>query len=106
LDTNLILHCLFVQVHTKKRNRLEHKRLSKLVYVSYNRKMSNRFQKIRELGSKAKKSNPLILEEFIWESEWVDLNSDPVHTGAAADGDGNVLTWGQMDEAIGATEGL
>ena len=106
MDTNLILHCLFVQVHTKKRNRLEHKRLSKLVYVSYNRKMSNRFQKIRELGSKAKKSNPLILEEFNWESEWVDVNSDPVHTGAAADGDGNVLTWGQMDEAIGATEGL
>jgi len=106
LDTNLILHCLFVQVHTKKRNRLEHKRLSKLVYVSYNRKMSNRFQKIRELGSKAKKSNPLILEEFNWESEWVDVNSDPVHTGAAVDGDGNVLTWGQMDEAIGATEGL
>ena len=68
--------------------------------------MSNRFQKIRELGSKAKKSNPLILEEFNWESEWVDVNSDPVHTGAAADGDGNVLTWGQMDEAIGATEGL
>ncbi|XP_039840065.1 uncharacterized protein LOC120699998 [Panicum virgatum] len=85
----------FSHVHTKKRNRLEHKRLSKLVYVSYNRKMSNRFQKIRELGSKAKKSNPLILEEFNWESEWVDVNSDPVHTGAATDGDGNVLTWGR-----------
>jgi len=56
--------------------------------------MSNRFQKIRELGSKAKKSNPLILEEFNWESEWVDVNSDPVHTRAAVDGDGNVLTWG------------
>jgi hypothetical protein len=53
-----------VQIHTKKRNRLEHKRLNKLAYVSYNRKMDNRFTNIRELGSKGKRSNPLLLEEF------------------------------------------
>jgi hypothetical protein len=40
---------------------LEHKRLNKLVYVSYNRKMQNRFQKIKEVG----------LNDFEWESEWV-----------------------------------
>jgi len=57
--------------------------------------MSNRFQKIRELGSKAKKSNPLILEEFNWESEWVDVNSDPVHTGAAVDAPGY---WGHHEQ--------
>jgi len=58
-----------MQFHTKKRNRLEHKRLNKLVYVSYNKKMSNRFKKIRELGCKGQKSNPLTLDEFQWDNE-------------------------------------
>jgi hypothetical protein len=62
--------------------------------VSYNRKMENRFAKIRELGSKGKKSNPLVLEEFQWENEWVDEESDS----------GNL--WAAADEALGATEGL
>jgi hypothetical protein len=44
---------------------LEHQRLNKLVYVSYNRKMENQFANIRELGCKGKKSNPLMLEEFL-----------------------------------------
>ncbi|CAO2173441.1 unnamed protein product, partial [Urochloa humidicola] len=97
----------FSHVHTKKRNRLEHKRLNKLVYVSYNRKMANRFQKIRELGSKGKKSNPLLLDEFEWENEWVDINCEPVHTGATDhDGTGSALTWALVDEIAGATEAL
>jgi hypothetical protein len=33
--------------------------------MSYNRKMENRFTKIRELGSKGKRNNPLVLEEFL-----------------------------------------
>ncbi|XP_062203674.1 uncharacterized protein LOC133905895 [Phragmites australis] len=33
----------FEFIHTKKRNRLEHKRLNNLVYVAYNRKMTSRF---------------------------------------------------------------
>jgi hypothetical protein len=41
------------------------------VYVSYNKKMANRFQKIRELGLEGKKSNPLLLQEFQYENEWV-----------------------------------
>jgi hypothetical protein len=88
-------------MHTKKRNRLEHKRLNKLVYVSYNRKMTNRFQKIRELGSKGQKCNPLLLEEFQWESEWVNENCEPVHEGDGAD-----ITWAHVDEAVGATQAL
>jgi hypothetical protein len=63
------------------KNRLEQQRLNKLVYVSYNRKIENRFAKIRELDSKGKKRNPLVLEEFQWENECVD-------------------------EALGATDGL
>jgi hypothetical protein len=61
-----------VQIHTKKGDKLEHQRLNKLVYVSYNRKMENRFTKIRELGSKGNRSNSLVLEEFLWENEWVE----------------------------------
>lgn len=60
--------------------------------------MENRFQKIRELGSKGKRSNPLLLEEFQWENEWVTEN-DLVH-------EGDDLTWNNVDEVIGATEGL
>jgi hypothetical protein len=56
--------------------------------------MENRFAKIRELGSKGKKSNPLVFEEFQWENEWVDEESDSVNL------------WATVDEALGATEGL
>ncbi|XP_066323230.1 uncharacterized protein [Miscanthus floridulus] len=77
----------------KKRNRLEHKRLNKLIYVSYNKKMSNRFQKIRELGCKGQKNNPLMLDEFQWDNEWVDANCEE-------------STWATIDEAIGASENL
>jgi hypothetical protein len=78
---------------------LEHKRLNKLVFVSYNRKMTNRFLKLRELGSKGKRCNPLVLEEFQWENEWVDASCEPVHQR-------DDITWAQVDEAIGASQGL
>jgi hypothetical protein len=74
--------------------------LDKSVYVSYNRKMQNIFQKIRELGSKGKRSNPLLLNDFQWESEWV-VENDEVHAGDGAD-----ITWANADEVVGATEGL
>jgi hypothetical protein len=52
--------------------------------------MENRFQTLRELGSKGKRSNPLVLEEFMWENE--------------DDGDNNI--WHDVDEALGATQAL
>jgi hypothetical protein len=55
--------------------------------------MTNKFQKIRELGCKGKRSNPLLLEEFQWDSEWVDKNSKEV-------------PWAVVDEVIGASENL
>jgi hypothetical protein len=87
-----------------RRNKLEHKRLNNLVYVSYNRKMANRFAKLRELGSKGKKYNPLHLEEFQWENEWVDVACELVHQDVAATD--NDLTWVHVDEASGASQGL
>ncbi|KAM0881445.1 hypothetical protein ACQ4PT_032951 [Festuca glaucescens] len=100
---------VFAHIHTKGRNRLEYKRLNKLSYVSYNRQMENRFQKLREEGSKGKRANALILEEFQWDNEWVDINAELVHQNEAQglDGDGsNALRWSQVDVALGATEGL
>ncbi|KAG6388826.1 hypothetical protein SASPL_150262 [Salvia splendens] len=67
--------------------------------------MANRFAKLRELGSKGKKYNPLHLDEFQWENEWVDAGCEPVHQDAASD-TGNDLTWQNVDEATGATQGL
>ncbi|XP_066391968.1 uncharacterized protein [Miscanthus floridulus] len=93
----------FSAVHTKKRNRLEHQRLNKLVYVSYNRKMENKFKKIRELGSKGKICNPLLLDEFHWENEWVNENCEPE---PVQEGGGDAMTWAVVDEAIGASQGL
>ena len=55
--------------------------------------MSNRFQKIRELGCKGQKSNPLTLDEFQWDNEWVDENCEE-------------STWAAVDEAIGASKNL
>jgi hypothetical protein len=45
--------------------------------------MENRFRTIREMGSKGKRSNPLVLEEFMWENEWVEENNE-------ADGDSSI----------------
>ncbi|XP_062203444.1 uncharacterized protein LOC133905699 [Phragmites australis] len=88
----------FEFIHTKKRNRLEHKRLNKLVYISYNRRIASRFQMLRQEGSKGKRSNPLLLQEFDWENEWVDQNAEKVH-------EGEDLTWAEVDEAAGASVG-
>ncbi|XP_019184207.1 PREDICTED: uncharacterized protein LOC109179096 [Ipomoea nil] len=75
----------FEFIHTKKRNRLEHKRLNDLVYVQYNRKIASRFQKMREEGSNF---NPLVLEEFQWDNEWINggESNDDVHPGGIFQG--------------------
>jgi hypothetical protein len=58
--------------------------------------MENRFANIRELGCKGKKSIPLVLEEFLWQNEWVE----DCHEGDGAN------IWTAVDNAIGATQGL
>ena len=88
---NCVLECCF-QIHSKKRNRLEFQRLNDLSYVQYNRKNADRFQKIREEGSKGTRSDPLVLEDLQWDNEWVDHNAQPVYEGSD-------ITWAQVDEA-------
>ena len=87
-------------MHTKKRNRLLHKRLNDLVYVSYNQKMKSRFQKRREKAGSS--YDPLAIEDFDWDNEWIDSSAE--HLGS--DNDDNALTWDHVDVAIGASESL
>ncbi|KAL6561721.1 hypothetical protein OROMI_017322 [Orobanche minor] len=82
------------EIHTKKRNRLEHQRLNDLVYIQYNRKIATRFQKRRELG---KDFNPLVLEDFQWDNEWVNGEViDPIDDDL----------WEAVDEALDASRNL
>ncbi|KAJ1283970.1 hypothetical protein BS78_03G168500 [Paspalum vaginatum] len=85
-------------IHTKKRSRLEHERLNNLVYVQYNRKMAARFQKMREEG---KNIDPLVLEDFDWDNEWVDPLANSGHIGGDP-----LFTWHHVDEAAGASTQL
>jgi hypothetical protein len=88
-------------MHTKKRNRLLHKRLNALVYISYNRKMQSRFQKRKEKNGPS--YDPLVIEDFDWDNEWID--SSVVHPGRDND-DLIDLTWDHVDEAVGASSSL
>ncbi|KAG8060869.1 hypothetical protein GUJ93_ZPchr0002g25060 [Zizania palustris] len=59
--------------------------------------IAERFRKMRVEGTNF---NPLILEEFQWDNEWVHLmGNDEVHPK-------DDLFWSHVDEAIGASESL
>lgn len=92
---------LVLQIHTKKRNRLLHKRLNSIVFVSYNRKMKSRFQKLRQ--KKGTNFDPLVIEDFDWNNEWADSLHVPPQGARGCECD---LTWNLVDEAVGASESL
>ena len=78
--------------------------MNKLSYVSYNRQMEARSRNLCEQGSKSNKSTPLVLEEFQWDNEWVDINAELVHEHQAQVMDGDtLLLWSQVDEAMDAS---
>ena len=69
--------------------------------------MTTRFEKLREQGSKGKRANALILEEFQWDNEWVDINAEMVHEDQAQVMDGETpLLWSQVDEAMAVSTSL
>jgi hypothetical protein len=88
-------------MYTKKRNKLLHKRLNDLVFVSYNQKMIIRFQKRREKAGPS--YDPLVIEDFDWDNDLID--SSVVHGGRDND-DLIDLTWDHVDEAVGASNSL
>jgi hypothetical protein len=80
----------------QEKKRLEHKRLNDLVYVSYNRKMAARFQKMCE----GKNFDPLVLEHFVWGDEWVDPLVNSTILGMT------FFTWKHIDHAVAASTQL
>ncbi|XP_048442454.1 uncharacterized protein LOC125478352 [Pyrus x bretschneideri] len=62
----------FSMTHTKRRNRLEHKRLNALAYVKYYLALQERSEKRR------KKYNPIVAEEIASDDEWIMEIEDPV----------------------------
>ncbi|XP_068336462.1 uncharacterized protein [Pyrus communis] len=62
----------FSMIHTKRRNRLEHKMLNALVYVKYNLALQQRSKKRRE------KYDPIVVEEIASDDEWITEIEDPV----------------------------
>ncbi|KAL6517272.1 hypothetical protein OROMI_032973 [Orobanche minor] len=62
----------FESIHTKKRNRLEHKRLNALVYVKYNLRLRERSIKRRN------EIDPIVVDEIDSDDEWITEKEDPV----------------------------
>lgn len=60
----------------------------------------SRFQKRKEKADKS--YDPLVLEDFDWDNEWVDTSV--VHAGR--DDELVDLTWDDVDQAVGASESL
>jgi len=63
---------VFERIHTKKRNRLEHKRLNDMVYVQYNLRLRR-----NQLLNKTPASGNIVLEDFDPTSEWVVESQAP-----------------------------
>ena len=57
---------VFERIHTKKRNRLDKKRLNDLVYVQYNLRLRR-----NHLLNKRPDSDPIVLEDIDPTSDWV-----------------------------------
>ena len=55
---------MFEHIHSKKRNRLEHERLQKLVYIYCNIRLLTKQMRPKDL-------DPIVLDDIGLESEWV-----------------------------------
>ncbi|XP_058082293.1 uncharacterized protein LOC131230404 [Magnolia sinica] len=87
---------MFEAIHTKKRNRLEQKKLNDLVFVQYNKKWRERIQTRKE---KPGFFDPICLDELDADNEWLVETGDPTFAGEN-------LTWAQVeDAAYGSTPG-
>ncbi|XP_028065080.1 uncharacterized protein LOC114268155 [Camellia sinensis] len=62
----------FESIHTKKRNKLEHKRLNVLVHVKYNTKLRERSMRRRQ------NIDPILIDEIDLNDEWIAEKEDHV----------------------------
>eukprot|EP00253_Pinus_taeda_P023859 PITA_23859 len=64
---------VFERIHTKKRNRLEQKRLNDLVFVQYNHQLRR-----NQMMRKSPDLDPIVLDDIDPTPEWVEETEDPV----------------------------
>ena len=89
-----------LQIHSKKRNRLEHKRLHDLVYVKYNQALKRRYSLKDEV-------DPISLNDIDECNEWLvgemDGDDDEVGNERVFEGD-DALNWEDVYRASGVGE--
>eukprot|EP00253_Pinus_taeda_P036453 PITA_36453 len=86
---------VFERIHTKKRNRLEQKRLNDLVFVQYNLRLRN------QMMSKSRDLDPIVLDDIDPTSEWVEETEDPLFE---ADFDIEMALAGDEADTVAASE--
>ncbi|RVW38640.1 hypothetical protein CK203_077543 [Vitis vinifera] len=92
---------IFENIHSKRRNRLDHQRLNDLVYIKYNRALKRRYNERNTI-------DPISLKDIDDSNEWLigRMEDEDSHGGAQDDfvfNDDN-LTWGDVARAAGAEE--
>ncbi|XP_058082846.1 uncharacterized protein LOC131230850 [Magnolia sinica] len=86
----------FEEIYTKKRNRLEQKKLNNLVFIQYNQILRERFQSRKE---KPGLFDPICLDELDIDNECLVETEDPIFAGEE-------LTWTQVEDVVyGSTPG-
>ncbi|GKU89252.1 hypothetical protein SLEP1_g3416 [Rubroshorea leprosula] len=89
---------VFEQIHSKKRNRLDHQKMHDLVFVKYNQALKARYNMRDEI-------DPIVLNEIDFDNEWLVGESGEVedaHNDLVFENDN--LTWGDVERASGARE--
>ena len=90
-----------MQIHSKRRNRLDHQRLNDLVYIKYNRALKRRYNEHNT-------NDPISLKGMDNSNEWlIGRMEDEDSQGGAQDDfvfDDDNLTWGDVARATGAEE--
>ena len=90
-----------MQIHSKRRNRLDHQRLNDLVYIKYNRALKRRYNECDTI-------DPISLKDIDDSNEWLigRMEDEDSHGGAQDDFvfDDDNLTWGDVARAAGAEE--
>ncbi|RVW25080.1 hypothetical protein CK203_115992 [Vitis vinifera] len=92
---------IFENIHSKRRNRLDHQRLNDLVYIKYNRALKRRYNERNTI-------DPISLKDIDDSNEWLigRMEDEDSHGGAQDDFvfDDDNLTWGDVARAAGAEE--
>ncbi|RVW28778.1 Transposon Ty3-G Gag-Pol polyprotein [Vitis vinifera] len=92
---------IFENIHSKRRNRLDHQRLNDLVYIKYNRALKKRYNERNTI-------DPISLKDIDDSNEWLTgrMYDEDSHGGAEDDFvfDEDNLTWGDVARATAAEE--